>query len=306
MDVLHQYPVRKKAKHKKAFREDVSAYCKRLGYEVSEEKGNFGCRNLIIGDPEGADYLVTAHYDTCAALPFPNLVTPCSFLGFLGYQLLILLALLMAITVIHLGVLLLTDSHFAAKMIAYISIWGSLILMFVGPANRHNANDNTSGVVSVLTLASKLTPEQRRNVCFVLFDLEEAGLVGSASYQSKHKKQTLYQVVLNLDCVGDGDEIWMFPTKRLRRDREKMQMLQELCGTFQEKSIHLLQKGFSVYPSDQSSFPYGVGFAALHRTRRGMLYLGRIHTRKDIVLEEENVNILCSRLEALIAGSTAK
>ena len=68
MDVLHLHPIRKTKKQKQAFREDVQAYCERLGYAVTVEKGSMGARNVVIGDPEKAKYLVTAHYDTPAAI----------------------------------------------------------------------------------------------------------------------------------------------------------------------------------------------------------------------------------------------
>ena len=87
MDVLKQFPVRKNKKQKQAFREAVQPYAESLGYEVNIEKGSAGAKNVVIGNPESAKYLVTAHYDTPAALPFPNLITPCNFLPFLGYQL---------------------------------------------------------------------------------------------------------------------------------------------------------------------------------------------------------------------------
>jgi hypothetical protein len=104
--------------------------------------------------------------------------------------------------------------------------------------------------------------EQRDKVCFVLFDLEEAGLIGSASYRKTHKKRSDDQLILNLDCVGDGNEIIMFPTKKLKTDTAKMELLRRITGSWGNKSIALREKGFAYYPSDQKQFPYGVGIAA--------------------------------------------
>ena len=64
-------------------------------------------------------------------------------------------------------------------MAAYISYFAMLLLMMFGPANRHNSNDNTSGVITVLEIMSTLPENLRDKVCFVLFDLEEAGLTVS-------------------------------------------------------------------------------------------------------------------------------
>ena len=74
MDVLKQFPIRKNKKQKQAFRDAVQSYAQSLRYSVAIEKGSFGAKNVVIGNPETAKYLITAHYDTPAALPFPNLI----------------------------------------------------------------------------------------------------------------------------------------------------------------------------------------------------------------------------------------
>ena len=84
-----------------------------------------------------------------------------------------------------------------------------------------------------------------------------------------------------------------------------MAALEKIAGQLGKKSINLRSKGFSVYPSDQANFPYGVGICALKRGKMG-LYLGRIHTPRDTVLEETNVNILRAALITLIGGSAAQ
>ncbi len=308
MDVLQNHPVRKTKKQKQAFREAVQVYGESLGYPVSIEKGSFGSRNLVMGDPETARYLITAHYDTCARLPFPNLITPCNFLPFLGYQLFVTLVLLLPSVLIGvtIGVAagLLHLEPGIAGAISYLCLFGVLALMYVGPANKHNANDNTSGVVTLLEIARTLPENQRHAVCFVLFDLEEAGLIGSASYRKAHKKASDHQLVLNLDCVGDGDHIRFFPSKKLKKDKRQLTALYQACGYFGKKNILVHEKGFSYYPSDQKHFPYSVGICALRKSKAG-LYLGRIHTGKDTVLETTNVNLLRAALTTFISGSEA-
>lgn len=298
-DVLTLFPVRKSKKQKQAFRDAARVYAESLGYHVTVEKGSFGSRNLVIGDPEKARVLVTAHYDTCAMLPFPNLITPCNFWLFLGYQLLIAAFLLLVPLVLALPVGLLTGNGDAGYWVWHISFWVLLISMLAGPANKNNANDNTSGVITVLEIARTLPENQWDKVCFVLFDLEEAGLLGSASYRKAHKKAVEGQLVLNLDCVGDGDHIRLFPTGKLKKDRKKLTGLYKACGYFGKKDILVHEKGFSVYPSDQANFPYGVGICALRKGKAG-LYLGRIHTGKDTVCEETNINLLRAALTTYI------
>lgn len=300
MDVLQEFPVRKSRKQKRAFREAVLVYARTLGYQAQVEKGSFGVQNVVIGNPETAKNLVTAHYDTCAWLPFPNLITPCSFGLFMAWQLLLVIILCVPVGILG-GVVggWLNDTLLAVD-IAYLLLVLELILMLFGPANPTNANDNTSGVVSVLELASVLPEELREHVCFVLFDIEEGGLLGSAAYRSKHRKETNSQVVLNLDCVGEGDEILLFPTGKLRKNHAAMERIMALCTVCGSKSITLRNKGFAVYPSDQANFPLGIGIAAFCRSKWAGLYLGKIHTKRDINLDEKNVALLRDFLTSAI------
>ena len=306
MDIDRIYPVRKSKKQKQAFREDIAQYVATIGYNCTVEKGSMGANNLVIGDPEKAKYLVTAHYDTPASIGIPNFITPSNFFCFIVYQLLIVGLFFLLAFLVGFGVSFLTEDRMLIFWSAYISYFGALLLMMFGPANRHNSNDNTSGVVTVLETARTLPENLRDKVCFVLFDLEEAGLVGSASYRKKHKKITETQIVLNLDCVGDGDEIVFFPTAKLQKNEAAMTWLSRAYGKLGSKSIAQRKKGFAYYPSDQANFPLGVGICALRRNKLVGLYMNRIHTAKDTILEETNVNILRAALTTLISNDAAK
>lgn len=301
MDILKEFPVRKSKAQKQAFRDAVESYAQGLGYETRVEKGSLGAQNLVIGDPEKASYLITAHYDTCARMPVPNLITPCNFWSFLGYQLFVAILLLIPVGLVSGIVGYLTKSPEAGVLASYAVLLLLLWLMMAGPANKSNVNDNSSGVITVLEIAKTLQEKEREKVCFVLFDLEELGLIGSASYRSAHKKQTDAQIVLNLDCVSDGDHLMMFPTGKLKKNKEKLSTLYRACGYFGKKSLVVREKGFRVYPSDQVNFPYAVGICALRPSKFG-LYLSRIHTPKDTVMDETNINILRAALISYVCG----
>ncbi len=306
MDVLKLFPVRKSRKQKQAFRDAVVAYAESLGYTVRVEKGSFGVRNLVIGDPENAKYLVTAHYDTCARMFCPNIVTPCNLPAFLGYQIGMVLVMILVSILAGVAVGVVIRNAEIASLVALVIYWALLLGMMFGPANPSNANDNTSGVVTVLEMARTMPEYHRNKVCFVLFDLEEAGLLGSAAYRKAHKKATDSQVVMNLDCVGDGDEILLMPCKKLLKDVPKASPLYKATGYFGSKSILVRDKGITVYPSDQANFPYGVGIGAFHRSKLFGPYYAKIHTPKDTVLDETNVNLLRAALTTVIAGDAAQ
>ena len=300
MDVLQNYEVRKSKTQKSAFIAAVLQYTAGLGYEGRVEEGKQGSRNIVLGDPEQAKYLVTAHYDTPAGMLIPNMITPCNPVTFIAYQLFVVAIFFAVAFAVGIPVWWLTQNEAAGFLAGYIVYFGLLILMLRGPANKHNANDNTSGVVTLLEIAASMPENLRDRVCFVLFDLEEAGLVGSASYRKAHKAATENQIVMNMDCVGDGDHIVLFPMKKTKKNDAVMAALRNLEGRFGAKTIAVREKGFAHYPSDQRNFPLGVGVAAF-RSKKGVgLYCSRIHTARDTVLEQTNVNILRAAIISLM------
>ena len=306
MDILQQFPIRKSRSQKSAFRESIISYVRKFGYHVTEEKVSFGGKNIVIGDPVNAKYLITAHYDTPASIGLPNFITPCNPIIFIVVQILLLSVFFLAAFAAALITGLLTDDFEIMFLAAYIAYFGLLALMMFGPANRNNANDNTSGVVTVLEIAGALPEEFRDQVCFVLFDLEEAGLVGSSAYRKMHKKDTENQIILNLDCVGDGDEFVLFPTSKLRKDGRRMKVLEKLEFTEDGKKLWVRSKGFAYCPSDHKNFPYGVGIMAFHRKKVIGIYCDRIHTWRDTILERKNVetlrDVICNWLQSMEAA----
>ena len=299
MDVLTHYQIRKTKKQKTAFLAAAYRYAKQAGYTVRVEEGKFGCRNLVIGDAAKAKYLVTAHYDTCPWMPVPNFITPCNLFVYVLYQI-VLTVLLIAVAMIPAWGLSLWIGETAFAGFTLLFLYAELAFLLFGPANRHTANDNTSGVVTVLEILSTMPEHLKDRVAFVLFDLEESGLIGSATYCGRHKKQIQNQIVINLDCVGDGNEIMMFPTGKLRKDAEMMARFSRLEGRFGRKKICLHKKGFAFCPSDQMCFPKGIGVMAFHRSKLLGLYCDKIHTRRDRVLENTNVNLLRAAVISLI------
>lgn len=302
MDILKAHPIRKTKEQKAAFRADLQAYIKELGYDCNVESGKMGVNNIVIGDPKAAKYLVTAHYDTPASIGVPNILTPCNLLTYILWQVLLIGGLL-AISV-GLGYLVWLGTHMKALalLVGYVLYFGILFLMLLGPANKSNVNDNSSGVITVLEIAKTMQEKHRDKVCFVLFDLEEAGLLGSSVYRKAHKEETENQIVLNLDCVGDGDHIIFFPTKKAKQNGDLMKRIHRLGGWFGKKHVQLKQNGFYTYPSDQKNFPVGIGVAAFHKAKFVGYYCNKIHTKNDTVLEETNVNLLRAALITLICG----
>ena len=302
IDILLNYPIRKTRQQKSAFLDAVTKFAQERGYTTTVEQGNRGVRNLVMGDPLGASYLITAHYDTPASIGIPNLIAPNNPLIF--YLLQFSLVGIMILFAVFIGFLAfwLGAAERAAFVAGYVVYMALLFLMLRGPANRNNANDNTSGLVTVLETLNAIPDQLRSRVCFVLFDLEEAGLVGSAAYRKRHKDVVANQIVLNLDCVGDGDVIQMTPVKKAREDHVLLEKLSSVCGFTGKKEIRLRSKGFYKGSSDHRKFPKGVAIMAFRYCKGIGLYCSRIHTWRDKILDMENVTLLRDALISIISN----
>ncbi len=298
--LLAKYQVRRTKKQKDDFIVYAKAAAHSAGYLFEEEeiKGSILVnRNLIVGDPEKAKAIFTAHYDTCAQMPFPNLVYPQNrVMSFLAQMPLILLLLALAFGAAYLAYGLL--GRVGATAVAYIVYFGLFALVFFGPANKHTANDNTSGVAALLKIMNALPAEQKQNAAFIFFDNEEYGKVGSKAYAKKHPDMMADKALLNLDCVGDGDDIFIVAPKNA--DEHLLSLLQ---AAFQDadgkRAVHCSAQN-THYNSDQKSFPNGVAVEACRKGRFGY-HIPRIHTRRDVICEESNLNYVTACAVKLMA-----
>ncbi len=290
-DIFEKYQIRKSNKQKTAFIDYTKEKAQEMGFDARVEKGSFGARNIVVGDPDKAKVIYTAHYDTCARLPFPNFLTPKNFGVYLLYNLAIVIAFFVIAFIIGMvfGVLSvyagidITYTSFVAEIV-YLVL---LLLVLFGPANKHTANDNTSGITVLFGIMKSLPADQRDKVALVFFDLEEAGLIGSSSFAGKHKNIKENTLLVNYDCVSDGEDIMILTKKKAVPYTEK------LADAFHNKegiAVDLTKKAF--YPSDQAAFKVGVGVAAFKKTKGGMLYMNKIHTSKDTVYRRENIDFL--------------
>ncbi len=282
-EILQNWQVRKTKAQKLAFIEMMKSRIP--GLQV-EEGGFPRCRNLVLGDVETAKVIFTAHYDTCARLPFPNVVTPKNLLIYLGYSLLI--SLPFVVLMFGLAALLAPRIGVAGMFLGLLLGFGAMLYVFLlGPANPHTVNDNTSGVLTLVEAIACMSEEERANCAFVFFDQEENGLLGSGWFASKHRKAMKDKLLVNFDCVSDGDDFLFVQSRKARKHYGEA--LQAAFAETPGKTLHFESTLSAFYPSDQANFPVGVGVAALQRKPVLGLYMSRIHTSKDTVLQEENL-----------------
>ena len=294
--IMEDFQVRKSRKQKENFRSWLCEELKEAGYAPSVEE-KFIAKNVVVGDPDTAKIIFSAHYDTCAVLPIPNFITPRNMFFYICYQLLLVIPLFLMLAVVE-GILLAVTVELRSPALLMLMPITSIALcaFFIwwiidGPANRHTANDNTSGVITLLETALALPRSDREKVCFVFFDNEEKGMFGSMAFTKAHRKAKKEALNINFDCVSDGDFLQFFPGKRLKKDEKTLERIESAFQGRGEKQTEVV-RGFGFYPSDNASFKRGVGVCALKHRKIIGYYMNRIHTNRDTVFEEENITLL--------------
>lgn len=289
--IIREYMVRKTGKQKKAFRDMLIGELNAQGVDAREEKGNdlFRSVNVVAGDPDNAHMIFGAHYDTCPRLPFPNFITPRNIWAFIAYQI-GMVAVIVAVFVVLVALILKpleAVSEIAAYIVWLICYFGLLALMMKGPANPKTYNDNTSGVVGLVELMAKMPADVRERCAFVFFDNEEVGVLGSAAFRKLHPACAKETPMVNLDCIGDGDHLMLSASKGFRGDAA---LYEALKAAFADKgSVMHVEAEKTIYPSDQAGFKVALAIAALKKMKVIGYYMDRIHTPKDTILREDNV-----------------
>ena len=294
-EIFEKYEIRKTPKQKKAFRDYLISYAKSLGYEAKEEEISNKASNVIVGNPGTAKVVYTAHYDTCAVMPFPNFITPKCLPIYIAYQLILTtIMFIIPIIIMFVGAPIVLeqtgskDLEMLTMLGGYALLWLILLLMMKGPANKHTANDNTSGTTLLIDIMRDLPTEERNNAAFIFFDLEELGTVGSKAYKKSHPTIAKTKLIINFDCVSDGKNILFVVKKAAAHLAPKIEEAFKSNDTY---TVEVVTKG-AFYPSDQRNFELGVGVASLKKFKNGILYMDKIHTKRDTVYDEENIEFL--------------
>ncbi len=285
--ILQDYQIRKSKKQKLSFIDLLKTHIPELTVQTGGVPTN---RNIIVGDVEKAQMVLTAHYDTCARMLFPNFITPRNPLLAVLYGVVIALPMLVVCFSMRALMALLTDDFWIIYWACMASLFAMLFVMMAGPANKHTANDNTSGVITLCEIYVALSPQEREKVCFVFFDNEELGLLGSSYFRSQYKKQMKNKLLINFDCVSDGDHILMGLSRLARQ--EYGELITQSYQPRNDKQLlpEKLEKLY--YPSDQNGFRCAVAVAALNKKKCIGYYMDKIHTDKDRVFDEENIHLL--------------
>ncbi|MGN0971827.1 MAG: M28 family peptidase [Aristaeellaceae bacterium] len=302
-EILTRFPVRKSGEQKESFRRWAVEAAEQQGWTVKVEPAQMLCvnRNVIIGNPEEAELIVTAHYDTPARMPLPNFITPVNVLLYILYQLALVLLLAVPAVAVGAAVYAWLEVFLAAYWAGFAVYMALLLTLMLGPANPHNANDNTSGVAAVMALLSRVPADRRSRVAFILFDNEEKGLLGSAAYAKKHPRVKKEKLLINLDCVGVGERLLFFAPKKVRALpvwKRLQQAMKPRAG--KTAAFHPMER--TLYPSDQANFAQGVAVCACKHHAFAGDYCSRLHTPKDTLCDPACLEMLTDGLTELIGA----
>ena len=301
--LVEKFPVRKSAAQKEAFRQWMVEQAPAMGYQarVEETTGIPTSRNVVIGDPETAQVVFTAHYDTPATIGLPNIMIPRNLPLFYGYQILMVGGMLLVAFIVGALAAAAGMPVMAAYWVGWLVYMALLIMLLAGVANPHNVNDNTSGVAAVLELMERLPEEARDKAAFILFDNEEKGLLGSKGYAKAHQKVQYTSLIVNMDCVGVGETMLVIASK-LAAKLPAYAALEEALRGHGGREVKFFGKSGSACSSDQKSFKCGVVVVACkHRPVVGY-YCSKIHTLKDTFADQGNLDFLAESLADFAAN----
>lgn len=287
--LLTVHPVRKSGAQKKEFRQWLLRELKRAGWKAREEtygKWN-GSVNVIAGDPEKASVFLCAHYDTGSRMLVQNFVSPTNVLAHICYHLAAALVLVAAAFLISFAVSFpLNQPGLMLPLflvLAVVALW----VAAYGPANQCNANGNSSGVLALLAAADEIGFDKR--VCFVFFDNNEKNLLGASAFKKKYAGKASQCLFINLDCVGDGENLLLIPSKYSRWDAELVEALENAFPDGEGVNPQILTKGLQYYPSDNKKFKFHVSICTCRYLAGLGFYIPHLRTKKDTALSEENV-----------------
>lgn len=297
-EVYNKFPIRRTKKQKEAFTKYIIEEANSHNYIANIEsiKNN---NNIIIGNYHKAKVVFTAHYDTPAASIIPNLMMPrniiLSFCYAFGYAIILAIISILLSDVIQISLGL--DDWYS--IIFFLLIYfGSFFVSMRFFVNKHNKNDNTSGVATILSLMEK---NPNSDIAFILFDNEEKGLLGSKAFSKANKELFKDKLLINLDCVANGNNI-LFIAKDEAIKLNEYSILKESIKSNESFEIHHYPMKGSMGNSDHKNFNCGIGVMAAHKGKGKIIkfYCGRIHTKWDTVAYPENIEFLSNSLTSFI------
>lgn len=306
---LHEHGARMTRGHKSKFRDFITNLSKSLGYE-SKVEDCFLAKNVVVGDPKSAEIVLTAHYDTPPNMPFDVIMKQIVGLG-VGTAALTGVGMFFTEYAVNNCAPDMMDKMLdvsrAFSLIPQFATFGfaglgAYSMGFAGGENKRNYDDNTSGVLTLISLMNyykTLPSEEKKKIAFVFFDNEEKGLIGSLCYRARHSldgafgkcKRVKDQNFINFDCVGVGKRVNLYYT-----GNDIKPLVHSLAESFesQDKDGYSLKLNKSNLNSmsDHVSFMGTNGNVMVLCDDENDKVTNHIHSKKDTKLVLDNIGMV--------------
>lgn len=287
-EINKKHPVRRSNEQKNNFikytKEELKKYNVNINAETIDKH-----TNIIIGDVSKAKVIYTAHYDTPASSVFPNLMFPRNKL--LSYIYVFSYAFVIVFFSFVFTFLFQEIFNFNQDVLIGVYLGIYLLLFYVCTRlvpNKNNINDNTSGVATIFSLVSEI---KNNDVAYILFDNEEKGKLGSKAYSKKYKDMLKDKLVINFDCVGNGNNV-IIVCKDKAKNHEFYKKINETLKPNNEYDVKIYDMRGSSSNTDFLNFECSLSVMACKKSKLIGYYTPNIHTPFDTVASTKNIDFL--------------
>lgn len=296
--IYREFPVRRKPEEKERFRLWLMGALRELGYDpklqTRETALQLGGRvtNVVAGDPETAKLLLVAHYDTPIKSLLPPLIMPTRPVSGFLYMALTPACVLLGSFVLSFALTFAVNAPQWTLPMFLVLLVAALLYLRFGPSETNNLSDNTSGVAALLETAAALTPRYRGEVAFAFLDGGFGGMSGAKGFRAKYPSAK-EKTVINLNCVAQGDELLILPSKYSRWNGEALDAILDSFDGEGNKTVFLKTDGLVYYPSDNRAFRYSFAICACEQ----LTGFGRIiRPKRNQSIDSANLDILAKGL----------
>lgn len=268
-NVTEEYGKRMFSKDKLKFINFIEDYCKENNLKFKLDKSKMA-KNIIIGNLHTAKNVICAHYDT-----------PPKMIGiFITNQ------LFFNILVAIISILLIIINPIIG--LSFLLLFELYLLGFLGGNNKHNYNDNSSGVLGILYLLEELkNTDKLKDYVFVLFDNEEKGLLGSVLFSKMYRNTLRTKNIINLDCIGLGDNINIYSYN----DELSLKIMNSI-NLRDKYKINKLKPSILKASDHQALKNFKSIMICTEIKKRKKFIMKNIHTSKDKELDLENIEVI--------------
>lgn len=262
-DIFKEPRVNKNQKEKA--RELIKAELKYLKYECKEDTSKLDIeRNKTVNiytECEDPKYIIAAHYDNPSNILFRPKVyykrkfyfltnKVYSIINCYFFSVVIFIAIILTLVALMTGNISFNLMLSCVVLLLVLNVVLLILSVRINLKAQYSADDNTSGVVAVLTLAKQFKLNNIDNVQFIFFDNEELQGRGSSRFIKKfmvdNEKYKNIKVI-NLDSIGRGAVIHLESSleniKKFKNEKniDFRKEFSDICGV----KFDLIDKSFS-------------------------------------------------------------